>query len=248
MRLQLAMDVATLDEALVLSRSTAEYVDILELGAALIKNEGTAAISAIKGSQPEKTVLADIKTVEAGGLEAGIAFSAGADLVTVLDGADDDTIKAAVAVARSRGKGVVAEMITAHDLVTRAREIVRLGADFCEFHAGLHGQAPGGYSIRAVIEAGRQSEVPFSITGGVNLDSIREVQGSGAVVAVVGAAVHGASDPRAAARGLRVAIDTAAARGEMPWVGPRQPPHGVPSGPGPGPGGPDQLAGPAPSV
>jgi 3-hexulose-6-phosphate synthase len=245
-RLQLAMDVATLDEALVLARSAAEYVDILELGTSLIKNEGSAAISAIKASHPGKSVLADLKTVEAGDLEARIAFSAGADLVTVLDGADDDTIRDAVAVAGSLGKGVVADMITAPDLVTRAREVVRLGVEFCEFRASPDDRAPRGWSIRAVIEAGRRSEVPFSVAGDVTLERIRDVQASGAAVAVLGAAVHGASDPRAAARGLRAAVDTAAVRGEVPQA--RQgPPHGVPSGPGPGPARPDELAGRAPS-
>jgi 3-hexulose-6-phosphate synthase len=246
MRLQLALDVATLDEALVLSGAAAEYVDILELGSTLIKNEGTAAISAIKASHPGKSVLADMKTAEAGGLEAGLAFAAGADLVTVLDGAGDDTIREAVAVARSHGKGVVADMITARDLVARAREVVRMGAEFCEIHAGLDGEAPHAWSIRAVIEAGRQSEVPFSVAGGVDLESIGDVARSGAVVAVLGAAVAGAPDPRAAARGLRVAVDTTSGRGEVPWIRQGRP-HGIPSGPGPGPARPDQLAGRAPS-
>ncbi|GAA4775687.1 3-hexulose-6-phosphate synthase [Actinomycetospora chlora] len=246
MKLQLALDVATLDEALVVSRAAAEYVDILELGSTLIKNEGTAAISAIKATHPGTTVLADMKTAEAGGLEAGLAFAAGADLVTVLDGADDDTIAAAVAVARSHGKGVVADMITARELVARAREVVRLGAEFCEIHAGPDGEAPRGWSIRAVIEAGRQSEVPFSVAGGVDLESIGDVARSGAVVAVVGTAVTAAPDPRAAARGLRVAVDTTIVGGEVPWVRQGRP-HGIPSGPGPAPARPDRLADRAPS-
>lgn len=235
MKLQVAMDVATLDEALALSRLVAEYVDVLELGTALIKNEGMAVISAIKASYPDKTVLADMKTADAGALEAELAFSAGADLVTVMGAADDDTIAGAVAAARRHGKGIVADMITVRDRVARAREVARTGVEVCEFHAGLDEQAQLGYSLQTVIDAGRRSAVPFSVAGGVTVERIRDVQASGALVAVVGGAIHGAADPREAARELRAAIWTA----RSPWLvevpAARQgPPHGVPRGAGPG--------------
>ena len=213
----------------------AEYVDVLELGTALIKNEGVAVISAIKASYPDKTVLADMKTADAGALEAELAFSAGADLVTVMGAADDDTIAGAVAAARRHGKGIVADMITVRDHVKRAREVARTGVEFCEFHAGLDEQAQPGYSLHTVIDAGRRSAVPFAVAGGVTVDSIRDVQVSGALVAVVGGAIHGAPDPRDAARRLRAEIWT----GRSPWLvevpAARQgPPHGVPRGAGPG--------------
>lgn len=233
MKLQLAMDVATLDEALVLSRLVAEYVDMIELGTRLIKNEGSAVISAIRALYPDKVVVADMKTADAGELEARLAFRAGADLVTVLGGADDDTIRGAVAAARCHGTGVVADMITVADRVVRAREVTRLGVDFCEIHAGAGDRARPGHSVRTAIEAGRRSEVPFSVAGGVTLESIREVQAAGAFVAVVGTAIRAAVDPRVAAARFRVAIDTAAVLGESPWSRPGRP-HGIPCGPGPG--------------
>ena len=70
MKLQVAMDVATLDEALTLSRQVADFVDIIELGTPLIKHEGIAAVSAIKAAHPDKEVFADMKTADAGELEA----------------------------------------------------------------------------------------------------------------------------------------------------------------------------------
>lgn len=206
MKLQVAMDVATLDEALALSRQVADYVDIIELGTPLIKHEGVGAISAIKSAHPEKIVFADMKTADAGELEADIAFTAGADLVTVMGAADDDTIKGAVKAAREHGKGIVADMITVTDRVKRAREVSELGVEFCEIHAGLDEQAQEGYSIDTVIADGKESGVPFSIAGGVNIDSLRQVQEAGASVAVAGGAIHSADDPAAAAKQLRDAI------------------------------------------
>ncbi len=238
MRLQVAMDVATIGEALALSRLVAEYVDIIGLGTPLIKNEGVAAIRAIKMSYPDKTIFADMKTVDAGESEADLAFTAGADLVTVTGAADDGTIRGAVASARRHGKGVVADMIAMRDRVTRAREVATMGVDFSEFHAGLDEQARPGYSIRTVIDEGRRSLLPFSVAGGVTCDSILDVWASGALVAVVGRAIHGAADPRAAARAFRTEIEPVSVIWPPVVPAARQgPPHGVPRGVGPGKGG-----------
>ncbi|WIM73331.1 orotidine 5'-phosphate decarboxylase [Corynebacterium suedekumii] len=49
-------------------------MDILELGTPLIKSEGLAAITAVKAAHPDKTVFADLKTMDAGELEADIAL------------------------------------------------------------------------------------------------------------------------------------------------------------------------------
>ena len=206
MKLQVAMDVATLDEALTLSRQVADHVDIIELGTPLIKHEGVAAISAIKAAHPEKEIFADMKTADAGELEAGIAFGAGADYVTVMGAADDDTIRGAVKSATENGKQIVADMITVKDRVRRAREVTDLGVAFCEIHAGLDEQAQEGYSIQAVIDDGKEAGVPFSIAGGVTIDSIGDVQAAGATVAVAGGAIRNADDPTAAAKELRTAI------------------------------------------
>ena len=106
MRLQFAMDTLTTEPAIELAAKAAPYVDILELGTPLIKSERLAAITAVKAAHPEKIVFADLKTMDAGELEADIAFAAGADLVTVLGVAGDSTVVGAVAAAHKHGKGV----------------------------------------------------------------------------------------------------------------------------------------------
>lgn len=238
MKLQVAMDVATLGEALALSHLVAEYVDIIELGTPLIENEGVSAISAVKVSHPDRTILADTKIVDDGELEAGIAFGAGADLVTVTGAADDDTIEGAVASARRHGGGVVADMSAIHDRIARAREVAAMGVEFSEFQAGLHEQAGPGYSIRTVIDDGRRSLAPFSVAGVLTCDDLLDVWASGALVAVAGGAIHEAADPRAVAREFRAALETVSVTWPAAVPEARQgPPHGVPRGVGPGKGG-----------
>ncbi|KAA9089277.1 3-hexulose-6-phosphate synthase [Microbacterium radiodurans] len=206
MKLQFAIDTLSTEKALELAAAAAAHVDILELGTPLIKSEGRSAITALKNAHPDKVIFADLKTMDAGELEADLAFDAGADLVTVLGSADDSTIAGAVKSAAARGKGVVVDLIGVADKVARAKEVVALGAEFVEVHAGLDEQAQAGYSLDTLLRAGEAAGVPFSIAGGVNLGTIGAVRDAGAEVAVVGGALYGAPDVAAAAAELRAAI------------------------------------------
>jgi len=206
MKLQLAMDVLTTADALALAGKVAPYVDIIELGTPLIKAEGLRAVTAIKDAHPDKIVFADLKTMDTGELEAGIAFSAGADLVTVLGTAGDSTIIGAVKAAKEHGKGIVVDLIGVADKATRAREVTALGVEFVEMHAGLDEQAEEGFTFQTLLTDGANSGVAFSVAGGVNASTIASVQQSGASVAVAGGAIYGANDPAAAAAELRAAI------------------------------------------
>jgi 3-hexulose-6-phosphate synthase len=206
MKLQVAMDVLTVDEALELASQVAEHVDIIELGTPLVKNAGLSAVTAVKQAHPTKVVFADLKTMDAGELEAELAFKAGADLVSVLGSADDSTIAGAVKAARAHNKGVVVDLIGVQDKVTRAQEARQLGAKYVEFHAGLDEQAKPGYDLSVLLTAGELARVPFSVAGGVNATTIGSVQRAGADVAVAGGSIYGAPDPAEAARQLKAAI------------------------------------------
>ena len=206
MQLQVAIDFLTTEDALALAAKVADSVDIIELGTPLIKAAGLSVVTAMKDAHPDKIVFADLKTMDAGELEADIAFAAGADLVTVLGTAGDSTIIGAVAAATKHGKGIVVDLIGVADKVTRAREVTALGAQFVEMHAGLDEQAEPGFSLAKLLNQGETAKVPFSLAGGVSLATIAAVQRAGATVAVAGGAIYGAEDPAAAAAALRAAI------------------------------------------
>ena len=205
-KLQVAVDLLTTADALALTNKVADHVDVIELGTPLIKCAGMSVISAIKAAHPDKEILADLKTADAGFLEADLAFAAGADLVTVLSTAGDATIEGAVAAGVKHGKRVVADLIGVTERIERAREVTKLGVAFVELHAGLDEQAQPGYSILTLIEDAQTAGVPFAIAGGINVDTIAAVRASGAQVAVAGGAIYGAADPAAAARSLKEAL------------------------------------------
>lgn len=205
-KLQVAIDLLNTADAIALATQVAPYIDIIELGTPLIKSEGLSAITAMKEAFPDKLVFADFKTADAGGLEAEMAFKAGADYITILGATGDSTIKGAVAAAKAYGKAVVVDTIGVKDRVKRAQEVIALGVEFVELHAGLDEQAEEGYSVQVLIDEAARAGVPVSIAGGVNKNSIQAVKNSGAVVAVAGAAIYGAENPAEAAKELKALL------------------------------------------
>ena len=206
MKLQVAIDLLSTADALTLLNKVAEYVDVIELGTPLIKQQGLSVVTNVKAAYPNKLVFADMKTMDAGELEADLAFKAGADIMTVLASAADSTIAGAVKAGKAHGKAVVADMIGVADKAARLKELKALGVSWVELHAGLDEQAQAGYTIDKLLEVGRASDVAFSVAGGINLDRIGGVEAAGATIAVAGAAIYGAKDPGAAAKALREKI------------------------------------------
>lgn len=207
MLLQLAIDLYHLTDALALLEKVGREVDVIEIGTPLIKNEGLAAVGEVKRRFPDKHVLADMKTMDAGALEARLAFDAGADIVTVLALADDDTIRGAVSESAPRGRLVVADLIGVHDMPARASGLRALGIRAVEVHSGLDEQARGAspFDIAARVRAS-SPELRIAVAGGVKPSNVRRLAEARADVAVVGAAIYSAHDPVAVVRELRSAI------------------------------------------
>lgn len=206
MKLQVAIDLLSTADALKLLQKVAPYVDVIELGTPLIKQQGLSVVTNVKAAYPDKLVFADMKTMDAGELEANLAFEAGADIMTVLASAGDSTIAGAVKAGKAHGKSVVADMIGVTDKATRLQQLQALGVSWVELHAGLDEQAESGYSIDSLLEAGRNANILFSVAGGINKDRIGAVEAAGAIIAVAGAAIYGAADPAASAKTLRETI------------------------------------------
>jgi 3-hexulose-6-phosphate synthase len=206
MKLQVAIDLLSTADALTLLNKVADQVDVIELGTPLIKQQGLSVVTNVKAAYPNKLVFADMKTMDAGELEADLAFKAGADIMTVLATAGDSTIAGAVKAGKAHGKAVVADMIGVADKPTRLKQLKALGVSWVELHAGLDEQAQAGYSIDSLLAIGREAGMPFSVAGGINADRISGVEAAGATIAVAGAAIYGAKDPAAAAKKLRDSI------------------------------------------
>lgn len=208
MKLQVALDLLSTDAAVSLLNEIAPYVDIIEVGTPLVKIEGLEVLREIKSRWPDKFLFADLKTMDAGALEAELALNAGADAVSVLAVAADRTIAGAVNAANKLGKSVVVDLIGVppKQRLARINELQKLGVESVELHAGLDEQAQEGYSLPALLATIEGAEVKFAVAGGITLDTVDIVAAAGAETAVVGGGIYNAANPAATAKSLKEKI------------------------------------------
>jgi len=210
--LQVALDVISVESAFDLAARVAPFVDAIEAGTPLIKACGIDVVRALKAQFPERIIVADMKTMDAGAVEAEMAVAAGADVVTVLGAADRITIAAACDVAVREGKAVAVDAIAVTDLDAVVAKLHGLAVSWLMVHAGLDSQAAGGSAIADLDRLGDiAAGVPLGVVGGLDTAAIRRVAVDRRVtLVVVGAAITAAADPAAAAATIRAVLDDTA--------------------------------------
>lgn len=199
-KLQLALDVLPMEQALALTEAVRGNVERIELGTPFVLEYGMEAVRRFRARFPEKELLADLKIMDAGALEAGAAFAAGADLVTVLAVTDRATIRACVQEAERYHKAVVADMICVENPEQTAKELEAMGIHGIAVHTGVDQQARGRTpleDVRRLRPVVRQAEL--SVAGGISRETAADYCRAGAQVLIVGGAIASAPDPAAEA-------------------------------------------------
>jgi len=189
-KVQLSLDLQTLEVAL----PTAEIavragVDWLEVGTPLILGEGLHAVRALHERYPTHPIVADLKTMDAGYLEAEMMYKAGATFVVVMGQAHEHTIREAVRAAREYGRHVMADVMLCPDKVAMARTMEAMGVDVVIVHTGLDerhweiGKSPLDdlKQIRAAVKC------PLQAVGGLSIEQAASCPALGANLVVIGA-------------------------------------------------------------
>ena len=187
---QLSLDLTSLDEALDTATIGVDAgVDWLEAGTPLLLAEGLRAVEALRARFPDKPIVADLKTMDGGYLEAEMMAKAGADLVVVMGRAHEATIRRVVDAGRDFGIKVMGDNLAADDRVACARWLERLGVDFIVHHIGydernmIHGLSPLD-ELDTVVAA---VSIPVQAVGGLSIEQAIECPAHGAPLVVIGA-------------------------------------------------------------
>lgn len=208
MKIQLALDRLTKDECFHIVRETMDFIDWIEIGTGIIKEYGMSIVKEMKSLYPDKLIVADMKTCDAGKHEAEQAFSAGADVMTVMGFANNQTILDALEVARSCKKQVMIDLLEIKEK-ERVEELNRLGADFFCLHIGKDIQLQGESVKEGQLKLVSGLEwVQIAVAGGVNEHSVAGFLNKGIQVIIVGSAITKSENPSEAAKRIREAIQS----------------------------------------
>lgn len=204
---QLALDFVNLKRALKVAEvAVAGGVDWLEAGTPLIKSEGLDVIRELRRRFPQHTIVADMKIMDAGRIEAESAFKAGANIVCVLGVADDSTIRECGEAARNYGGKVMVDLINLTDPLKRAKKIEKMDIDYLGMHTSIDEQMRGGDPFYQLRKLSREIDLPLAVAGGINSETAAKAVEAGANIVIVGGAIIKAKDPEEAARTIKQAI------------------------------------------
>jgi 3-hexulose-6-phosphate synthase len=207
MKLQLALDLVDIPGAIELVNEVKDYVDVVEIGTPVVINEGLKAVKEVKNAFPQLTVLADLKIMDAAGYEVSQASAAGADIITILAAAEDESIKGAVEEAKKQGKQILADMISVKDIAARAKELDELGVDYICVHTGYDLQAVGKNSfedlatIKSVVKNAKTA-----VAGGIKLETLPEVIKQQPDLVIVGGGITSKEDKKSTAAKMQELI------------------------------------------
>lgn len=205
--LQVALDMMNAHRALQIAAEAVEGgADWLEAGTPLIKSEGMEVVRKLKRCFPGKTIVADMKTVDVGGIETEIAAKAGADVVCVLGISTNPTLTEAVKAARQYGSRIMVDLMGCQDMVARAQEVQALGVHYLCAHVGVDQQMLGHDPKEALAAVARVSRIPVAAAGGINSETAPDIVRLGATIIIVGGAIIKAENVTDAARCVKEAI------------------------------------------
>jgi 3-hexulose-6-phosphate synthase len=209
-KLQLALDTLDGEEALRLASLTAPYVDILEAGTPLIKSVGIGIVARLKSVYPDKIVLADLKSSDVGAYEAGMAFRAGADIVTTQGITTLATIREVQREADQWQRRAEVDMTGVLDPVQRARDVRDVGVSLVLYHRSIDEETTQGalWDERAIQTVREMCELGLdvAIAGGVNGDVLPLLHGVPIYGIVVGRGITAQAGPAEAAREIASCI------------------------------------------
>ncbi len=213
--IQVALDYTKMRDAIYTATILSGASDrlVLEAGTPLIKAYGLESVTLLKALPGGHPVVADMKTMDTGALEVGLAKAYGADATTVLSLASDETIMSALSKAEEDGITLYADLIDHPDPVSRARRLDEMGVHVILLHVGIDVQKKLGLTASSRLDlvrsVRREVDAVLAVAGGIKPGEARMLAEAGADIIIIGSAITKSSDPR---RALEKALEGVGAR------------------------------------
>jgi 3-hexulose-6-phosphate synthase len=192
---QISLDLTNIEEALeTAAMAMRAGVDWLEAGTPLILAEGLHGVKKLREAFPGIPIVADLKTMDGGYLEAEMMAKAGATHVVVMARAHEETIRCVVKAGADYGLKVMGDNLACEDMVDGAKRIEDLGCDFVIHHIGYderRGIASRGFRMPSPLDSLREVvsavKIPVQAVGGLSIEDAIKCPALGAPLVVLGA-------------------------------------------------------------
>ena len=209
MKLQVAFDLQSSDEILNFMEKNGDLIDIIEIGTPLIIKEGLKSVLKIKKKFPKQTILADLKIMDAGLLEAQIGFDAGADIVTVLGLASTKTLSSVKQAVVKNEKEVMVDMINHPCPENKWNELKNMEMGLCCLHTAKDDSQVGETPLNDLerfynFHGGKN----IAVAGGINPDMIRKINSFHPEIVIVGGYIANSRNQRNALEEIHQAMDS----------------------------------------
>ncbi len=192
---QISLDLTNIDEALeTAAMALRAGVDWLEAGTPFILAEGLHGVKKLREAFPTTPIVADLKTMDGGYLEAEMMAGAGATHVVVMARAHPETIKCVVKAGKDLGIKIMGDNLACPDMVEGARWLEDLGCDYIVHHIGYderRGIAASGKRMPSPLDQLKEVvsavKIPVQAVGGLSLEQAIRCPEYGAPLVVLGA-------------------------------------------------------------
>lgn len=185
MKIQLAVDRVTLEEAITIIEQAHPHFDIIEVGTSLFLDYGLESVRQIR-SCFDQPILADFKTMDEAEYEFNQIYSNGADIATVMGATSLDTIRICQRVAQKYNKAYMIDIMEVSD------EKIKELAEFKDAIIALHLPKDKNADLRTYIEdfiSKHQLDNQLAAAGGITLEDLPYLKEAGIEIAIVGSAI-----------------------------------------------------------
>lgn len=194
-KVQISLDLTEIPEAVEMAEKAMRAgVDWLEAGTPLIISEGMNGVRELRRRFPDTPIVADLKTMDGGWLEAELMAEAGATHVVVMGQADRETVELVVQAGNDLGVEVMGDNLGMPDPVEGAKYLADAGCDYVIHHIGydhrtLRQERGQPYPspldrLREIVDA---VDVPVQAVGGLSVQEAMKTPEYGAPLVVIGA-------------------------------------------------------------
>lgn len=201
--LQIALDAPSLEGAKkALEQLPGSDRIIIEVGTPLIKRYGTRVINDLRQVAKDKFMIADLKTLDVGKVEADIAYEDTADAVVASGLAPPETLDAFVHEAKRLGIYAVIDMLNVEDVLGKLKALKNF-PDIVILHRGIDqetGRSSGLERIKVIRETFSNRKFLIAVAGGIVPETAKEALEKGADILIVGRYVTQSKDVERAVR------------------------------------------------